>query len=75
MGSHIVEYLRVPSMRRRGHRDEHIPAVVVRRRGLRVQNEGHGQEAFDPFDELVPTVGLERVLDAVTRCHFRWRGD
>lgn len=25
------------------------------------QHEGHGQKAFDPFDELVSAMGFERV--------------
>lgn len=28
---------------------------------LRVEDEGHGEEPFDPFDELVAAVGFECI--------------
>ena len=37
---------------------------------LGVQDEGNGEEAFDPFDELVAAVGFQGVFDAVAGCHF-----
>ena len=37
--------------------------------GLGVQDEGDGEEAFDPFDQLVAAVGLQGVFDAVAGRH------
>lgn len=64
-------------MRRRRHLRQHtIPSltsiltlILVRGRGLRVQDKRDGEEAFDPFDELVPAVRLEGVFDPVAGRH------
>lgn len=40
-----------------------------------MQDERDGEQAFDPFDELVPSVRLEGVFDAVAGRHFYWRFD
>lgn len=65
-------------MRRRRHLRQHTPSspttsiltlILVRGRGLRVQDKRDGEEAFDPFDELVPAVRLEGVFDPVAGRH------
>lgn len=69
-------------MRRRRHLRQHIilpPTsltsisilfiILIRGRGLRVQDKRDREQAFDPFDELVPSVRLEGVFDAVAGRH------
>lgn len=75
--TYIPQNLRIPPMRRRRHLRQHtIPSltsiltlILVRGRGLRVQDKRDGEEAFDPFDELVPAVRLEGVFDPVAGRH------
>lgn len=68
--TYIPQHLPIPPPGRRCHLDQHILSVVVRGGGLRVQHKWYGEEPFDPFDELVPTVRLERVFDSIACCHL-----
>lgn len=75
--TYIPQNLRIPPMRRRRHLRQHtitsltsiLTLILVRGRGLRVQDKRDGEEAFDPFDELVPAVRLEGVFDPVAGRH------
>ena len=68
--THIPQHLPIPPPSCRCHLDQHILSVVVRSGGLRVQHKWYGEQPFDPFDELVPTVRLERVFDSIACCHL-----
>ena len=58
-------------MRGRSHFYQHILPVLICSRGLRVQNKRYGEKAFDPFDQLVPTMCLECVFNSVAGRHGR----
>lgn len=60
-------------MRYRSHFNQHILALLIRRRGLGMQHKRYSEETFDPFYELIPPVRLECVLDSVAGGH-RWLG-
>lgn len=68
--THIAQNLRIPPMCRWRHLHQHILPVLIRGRGLRVQNKGYSKQTFDPFNELIPSVRLEGVFDTVARCHY-----
>ena len=36
-----------------------------------MQHEGDSEETFDPLDQLIPTVGLKSVLNAISRRHLQ----
>ena len=65
-----MQYLRVSSVSHRSHLDQDILSVIVCCCGLRMQNKWYSEETFDPFDELVSTMCLERVLDSIACCHL-----
>ena len=46
-------------------------AAVIDCRWLRMKHEGDGEETFDPLDQLISTMGFERVLDAVSCRHLQ----
>jgi hypothetical protein len=63
----VAEDLRVALVRVGRHRGESLALLVGDGRGLRVQDEWDGQQALDPFDQLVsamrlrPSVGVDSL--------------
>ena len=72
----VTEDLGVAPVCRHGHGFEDIAvAAVVGGGRLRVEDEGDGEQAFDPFDQLVSAVCFEGVFHAIASRHFQHRGE
>ena len=69
---HIVEYLGVPAVGNISHASEGIGLTFGGRSWLRVQDERNSQESFDPFDELIPAMGLQSILNTVPSGHLHF---
>ena len=66
----VMEDLEVASMGIDCHgRKDLIGACGVDSCRLGVEDKRHGEETFDPFDQLVTAVGLEGVFDPIAGGH------
>jgi hypothetical protein len=68
----IPEDLRVALMGvgRYGH--EVLAVFLVDSGGLRVQHKRDRQKTFDPFDQLVSTMRLKSIFNAIPSGHCEW---
>lgn len=63
---HVVHDFRVAAVGFLGHFGD-ASAVADDARRLRVEHKRHREETLDPFDELVSSVRLERILSSGQR--------
>ena len=58
---HIMHNLEIPLVCIFGHFSEEVLAIAIGRCRLGMQDEWYSKKALDPFDELVPPMGLESI--------------